>query len=310
MITDRNGNTLREGTDYEINSLIGTEAAGKASVNITGKGAYYGTTTKRFTITPHDINTNDVSVAFVKSGAQPYEKNGAKPKVRVVYKGNTLEESVDYTLSYKGNKNVGDTATVTIKGKRNFTGSREMNFTVGNSSLENVSVYVPDKVVSSRAGGWYSTPVLTDTNGVKLVAGKDYAKTIVYTCEGSELDRKKDKVAAGQEIKVTLTGMGNYDNSTTTAVYRILPAGKDLSKASVKINKTCYYNGEAVTLLPSDITVKIGKTTVPSSEYEIVPGSYVNNNRKGTAKVQIRGIGSYGGVKTISFRIYAKKVKR
>lgn len=140
---------MREGTDYEINSLIGTEAAGKASVNITGKGAYYGTTTKRFTITPHDINTNDVSVAFVKSGAQPYEKNGAKPKVRVVYKGNTLEESVDYTLSYKGNKSVGDTATVTIKGKRNFT------------------------------------------------------------------------------------GMGNYDNSTTTAVYRILPAGKDLSKASV-----------------------------------------------------------------------------
>ena len=311
VISDKDGSTLREGTDYEINSLIGTEATGTAKVNITGKGAYYGTATKTFKITPHFIDANDVTVAFVKAGnTQPYEKSGAKPKVQVTYKDSILEEGTDYTLGYKGNKSVGATATVTIKGKKNFKGSREMSFTVGNSSLANVSVYVPDKVVSSKAGGWYSTPVLTDTNGAKLKAGTDYEKTIVYTCGGNTLDKKKDKVAAGQEITVTITGRGNYSNSTVTATYRILSSGKDISKAtSVKVNKTLYYDGNPVTLSPGDITVKIGKTTVPSSSYEIVPGSYINNRKKGTAKVQIRGIEPYGGVKTVSFKINAQKMK-
>ena len=40
------------------------------------------------------------------------------------------------------------------------------------------------------------------------------------------------------------------------------------------------------------------------SDYEIV--SYENNINKGKAKVTIKGVGNYGGTKTITFTIKAK----
>ena len=308
VIRDSKGNTLKEGEDYVVHSLTGTEVVGTAKVSITGKGAYYGTTSKSFKITAHSIAANDVQAKLSNPDAkQPYEKNGARPKVIVSYKGRMLREGTDYTLSYKNNKVIGDTATVVVKGKKNFSGSREITFTVGKSSLGQVSVYVPDKVVSTRAGGYVSKPVLTDTNGVKLSEGRDYEKNMTYTSDGKQLNNKVDKIAAGKEVTVTITGKGDYEG-TATATYRILPAGKDISKASVKLNRKIYFNGTKVTLSKSDITVKIGKVTVPPESYEIVSDSYVNNNRKGTAKVTIRGIGEYGGTKTISFRIHAQRM--
>lgn len=40
----------------------------------------------------------------------------------------------------------------------------------------------------------------------------------------------------------------------------------------------------------------------------VLEGSYINNIRKGTAKVTLRGIGEYGGLKTVTFKIGAKSV--
>lgn len=310
VITDKSGAVLQEGVDYEINSLTGTEFAGTAKANITGKGAYYGTANKTFKITAYPVTSASFTVDFAVPGnRQPYEKNGAKPKVTAVFGGRTLTEGTDYTLSYKNNKKTGALAKVIIKGKKNFKGSRTMEFTVGPSSLSRVSVYVPDKVVSGKAGGYVSTPVLTDTNGAKLKAGTDYEKAIVYkNADGAELDRKKDKIAAGGTVTVVITGKGNYADQVT-AQYRILSSGRNLSKAAVQVNRKFYYNGGCVTLSKRDITVKIGKAAVPADCYEIVEGSYVNNNKKGTAKVSIRGTGQYGGMKTISFKIRSQKVK-
>ena len=308
VIRDSKGNTLEEGRDYVVHALTGTEAVGTAKVSISGKGAYYGTVSKSFRITAHSIAADDVQAKLSNPAAeQPYEKNGATPGVVVSYQGRTLRAGIDYTLGYKNNKSIGGTATVIVKGKKNFKGSREIHFTVGKSNLAQVSVYVPDKVVSKKAGGYISKPVLTDTNGVKLREGKDYEKDMIYTSGGRMLNKKVDTLAAGQKVTVTITGKGNYEG-TVTATYRILEAGKDLSKASVKLNRKIYFNGTRVTLSKSDITVKIGKVTVPPELYEIVADSYVNNDRKGTAKVTIRGIGEYGGRKTISFRIYAQRM--
>ena len=38
-------------------------------------------------------------------------------------------------------------------------------------------------------------------------------------------------------------------------------------------------------------------------DFEIVEGSYRNNLKKGTASVTLRGLGEYGGTKTIKFKI-------
>lgn len=54
--------------------------------------------------------------------------------------------------------------------------------------------------------------------------------------------------------------------------------------------------------------MKIGRDTLAyGTDYEIVEDSYINNTEKGTAKVKIIGKGSYGGSKTVQFKITARK---
>ena len=309
MIRDKNGHPLTEGEDYVIHSLTGTETVGTAKITISGKNAYYGTTVKSFRVTPYAIDNVDVLTVFAKEGdTQPYEKNGAKPKVIVTYAGQQLKEGIDYTLSYQDNKRIGANATVTITGKKNFRAKKVLSFKVGKGSLANTTVTVADKVVSTKVGGYVSTPVLKDTNGNKLAAGKDYDKNIIYKCDGMVLNKKVDRLLAGAEVTIEITGKGNYAGTKTTASYRILAAGKDLSKAKVTAKTKFYYNGDSVTVSPEDFVVKIGKETLSTDAYQILPDTYLNNDRKGTAQVTIQGVGSYGGTKTIRFKINARKV--
>ena len=311
IIRDKEGRLLIEGKDYVINSITSTERVGTAKINISGKNAYYGTTTKSFRITPRSIDDTAVSIAFVKdSNIQPYEKNGAKPKLQIRYGGQTLKEGTDYVLSYRNNKKIGAFATVTITGKKNFRAKTTRPFVVGKGSLADTTVIVADKVASTKVGGYVSTPVLKDINGNKLAAGKDYDKNIVYKCDGFVLNKKADRLLAGAIVTIEITGKGNYEGTTTTASYRILAAGKNLSKAKVTVKSKFYYNGGNVILSEEDFVVKIGKKTLPTDAYEILPETYLNNDKKGTAQVTIQGVGSYGGTKTIRFKINAQKVNR
>lgn len=311
VIKDKDGRQLVEGTDYVINALTGSESTGTAKISITGINAYYGTAAKSFKVKARPVDGSDVTASFVNDGnTQPYEKNGAKPKVVLTYDGHMLTEGTDYSLSYKNNKTIGGTATVTITGKKNFNAKRTLSFTVGTGSLQNTTVTVADKVESRKAGGYVSTPVLKDSNGNKLTAGKDYDKSIIYRSDGRELNKKADKLLAGSVVTVEITGKGNYEGTQTTASYRILAAGKDVSKAKVTVKTKLYYNGSSVILSPNDLTVKIGKATLSVDAYEILPETYINNKKKGTAKVTIRGTGTYGGTKTVSFKIYAQKMEK
>ena len=57
--------------------------------------------------------------------------------------------------------------------------------------------------------------------------------------------------------------------------------------------------------------LKKGKEIIPLSlgtDFKVVPGSYVNNTKTGTAKVTLCGMGDYGGTKTVSFKIVKRKM--
>ena len=115
--------TLREGTDYTL-SYKNNVNAGTASVIVTGKGNYTGAVTKTFTIAKRSISGATVSVA-----TQTYTGKALTPKPTVKVGSTTLKEGTDYTLSYKNNTNVG-TATVTMTGKGNYTGTRTATFKI------------------------------------------------------------------------------------------------------------------------------------------------------------------------------------
>lgn len=302
---------LTAGTDYE---LVQHEykGAGTYYVPVRGTGEQYaGELTTKFQIKPRPIDDSAIEVWFEQQGeTQPYEKDGAQPKVVLCYGGEILAENIDYTLSYKNNKKIGKTATVTVKGIKNFSGKRTLTYTVGKGRIETVSVTVPDQPANNKKGGFASVPVLTDTNGKKLREGKDYDSSIIYKCGGKVLDRKKDKLPSGVVVTVELAviGRGSYTGTRNVSLtYKIYAANKKLSKAKVTLNHKQYFTGSKVTLAPEDLTVTVGGVVLSKNDYEILPDTYVNNHKKGTAKVTIQGRGEYGGTKVVSFKIYERK---
>ena len=119
---------------------------------------------------------------------------------------------------------------------------------------------------------------------------------------------------AGTKLRVTVTertdGKGNFTGSVT-AEYQMIPSTGNLKSVKVKVYDQIY-TGQEVKLSAEDfqyVTLN-GTDLTYGTDYEIVEGSYVNNIKKGTAKVTIRGIGKYyGGTKVVSFKIGARSLK-
>ncbi|MCC8139967.1 MAG: hypothetical protein LIO67_06680 [Lachnospiraceae bacterium] len=128
------GTELIEGTHYELTYGENT-AAGKGTVVIHGLGDYGGTRTVTFTIARKSLATDDVTVSNAQNWEYEYTGDAVKPEVVLTYGEQTLEQGVDYTLSYKNNTNVADSTakaapTIVITGKGNYMGSLKVCFTI------------------------------------------------------------------------------------------------------------------------------------------------------------------------------------
>lgn len=122
-------------TDYTV-AYTNNVNAGEATVTITGTGAHFkGSVEKHFTITAADLS----GCTFAPIADVTYNTKAHTPEVTVAISGRTLEADKDYTVSYASNVKAG-TATVTVTGKGNFTGSANTTFTIAKADL-NLSVY-------------------------------------------------------------------------------------------------------------------------------------------------------------------------
>ncbi len=71
--------------------------------------------------------------------AQVYTGKAKKPAVKVVLKGKTLEKGIDYTVSYRNNRAIG-TATVTVEGKGNYTGTAKKTFKINPKAVSGLKL--------------------------------------------------------------------------------------------------------------------------------------------------------------------------
>ena len=130
-----NSATLTAGNDYTV-SYENNINAGTAKIIITGIGDHFtGLTEKTFTINSAEIS----GCTFAPIADVTYNTKAHTPEVTVAISGRTLEADKDYTVSYASNVTAG-TATVTVTGKGNFTGSANTTFTIAKADL-NLSVY-------------------------------------------------------------------------------------------------------------------------------------------------------------------------
>ncbi|MCM1088334.1 MAG: Ig-like domain-containing protein [Muribaculaceae bacterium] len=361
--------------DYVI-SYTKINKAGTATVIMKGVNQYSGTKKKTFKINASDFSQaapSDISLLYYDSvedyksdstGGKakpaasleaitvPYMKGGTKPIVSsIFYQGNELRYQTDYTISYKYNNAV--TAQVntegvenprlpliTIKGKGNYKGTLTGVFTITDGRLSDdakIQMSSKDILYKAKPGAYKTSVTLTDKNGKKLQAGKDYEKTLRYTYENQTalydadgsplLDEDGNPIirSAGEEIpdtdipnvgdaiRVSVTGLGAYAgegiSASQSVVYHIMAA--DISKAKVKQTAAKIYdNGRAVTLSGNDITVTLnGQTLEEGKDYIILTDSYVGNTKKGKAAVTLKGTGAnYGGTKKINFTIKSKSL--
>ncbi|MBR2769569.1 MAG: Ig-like domain-containing protein, partial [Solobacterium sp.] len=315
----KNGTTvLRENVDYFIvtSTYAANVNAGSASVTVQGIGAYSGVKKLKYTILADTKSvTKDkckvVAPSYVGGTAQvPYAKGGAVPEV--VIEG--LRAGSDYKVSYKNNKAVGKaSATVTFQGNYKGTLTYEIPFQIVKQNIANVTVYAKDITASTKNGNFAIKPTVTDLDGKALGSGKDYDKNFVYTlCDANgnkirELNPKTEYVSENAYVRITIKAIGTNYSGTAYAMFHVIAAGHDISKASVTIKQPQHYTGMPVCLKESDITVTLnGKKLVLGKDYKIL--SYTNNIKTGTAKVTLQGIGEYGGVVIPSFKIDGRQI--
>jgi len=305
------GKNLTENQHYKL-VYSSNVKAGKAKVEIVGMNGYEGKIRKAFTILPYDIqNDEDNQIVFEKDSITvPYVKGGTTPEVQITFAGNALEKNIDYTVKYINNKSVNDGTNekkipkIIVKGKGNFKGSLEKEFTIEKQDIGSLVMQVEDVVYKKKSGAYKAKPVIYDLNGKKLSAGKDYSKTYEFKYADGSVIATNEIPEAGSELMITVKGTGSYSGEISM-IYRIV--SKKIN--SVRVNKVKRtYTGEAIELKAEELVLKDGKyTLVEGRDYEILEDSYNRNVNPGTASVIVQGIGDYGGQKKINFTISKKK---
>ena len=153
------------------------------------------TAKQSITVKPKALTANMVqSIA-----SQPYTGSAIEPTVTVKDGRKTLTAGTDYTVTYKDNTNVG-TATATVTGTGNYTGSVEAKFNITAKALTASMVH---DIAAQTYTGSPIVPKLTVKDG-ETALSKDTDYTVKY----------RNNLNAGTAT-VTLTGKGNYSDSVS-----------------------------------------------------------------------------------------------
>lgn len=277
-------NELTADKDYTV-SYTNNISAGVAAVTITGKREYKGTVSKTFTISPVDISDGRLEL---ETDTFVYTGQAMKPAVQNIIVDaegiHSVAVSDGFTVSYSNNTAAGTgTVTVTAKSGTNYTGSLTAEFTISAVDIVSAEIAVADQTYTGNA----LTPAVTvQLNGTMLVQYVDY--TVIYS----------DNTDVGT-ANVTITGAGNY-TGTATGSFEI--TARNIG-TSIVTAESQVYTGKTIT---PEITVMNGsRKLTENKDYTVV---ITNNIDKGTALIEISGIGNYVGTVTGSFEITAKDI--
>ncbi len=264
----------------------------------------------KVTITARDIA--NVTIGAIDD--QVYTGSAIKPTVTVTDGTPSIVKASDYDVSYKNNVNVG-TATVTLTGKGNYTGTKMVNFTIKKKQIVPEGGDEPGAgEVPNGGASKYDVTVMYDGEGhtvntnalekftlqgatVKFsysLNGKDewsgVAPVFTNVCEASvwykiSVDNYEDYI---HEAKVTITA-------------------RDIAKVSIGGIDDQIYTGSAITPTVTVTDIVDGNDILEASDYDV---SYANNVNAGTATVTLTGKGNYKGTKTATFTITKKQVAK
>lgn len=178
------------------------------------------------------INISNVTINSISN--QKYTGNKITPSISIKYNNKTLVKNKDYTLSLENNTSVG-TATATIKGNGNYTGTKKITFkivpkTVTNAKISSVtssSIKLSWSKVSNADG--YRIYRSTSKNG-NYIKVKDITKNSILSYTDSNLSSNKKYYYKIRSFKTSKKEKyyGYYSN--------IINGETNLSTPSVKLS--------------------------------------------------------------------------
>ena len=241
-----------------------------------------------WTIGKYDISGTKSTIASLS--AQTYTGSAITPSPSVTVplpsgSTTTLTVTTDYTNSYTNNTNAG-TATITVSGKGNYTGSKTTTFTINKKTL----------AVPSQSG------TLTYNAEDQQPSWNNY-NTTWMTLGGTTTGTN----ATNYNATFTLKDTANTWWSDGTTVVKTVPwtiDKYDLSNATIKDVEQKEYEYNTVYRPEPTVTVPLSGTTTLAKGTDF-NYSYSNYDKIGTATITVTATdgGNYKGTKSSTFTI-------
>ena len=239
------------------------------------------------------ISAKAVTAAMITDIAdQTYSGTPITPTLTVKDGETTLTLNTDYDVAYENNTNAGS-ATATITGKGNYTGTASKTFTIGPKTV--TAAMIAD-IADQTYTGTAITPTLTVKDGeTTLTLNTDY--DVAY----------ENNTNAGPAT-ATITGKGNYSGTaskTFTIIAKSLSTGYTVS---VDATQTYTYTGSEIKPTAGTVTPAAGGTALVQGKDYTITG-YANNINAATADaaaaptVTVTGMGNYTGSASGTFTI-------
>ena len=239
-IYDPSGASLVEGTDFSVSQSDNMVNAGSYTITATASKYcnYSGQLTATYTITPVSLEN---AVITVSPTSLVYNGTAQEPTVSVAFmnaKTNELETPLiagtDYTVSYSNNTNVTNNATVTVTGKRNYTGTNTTTFSITKATptLSTTPAAIANLTYNGKAQNL-------------ITAGVATAGTLQYSTDGTNYSTNIPQGTAAQEYTVYYKVVGNANyNGIAAQSFKVT-----IAKATVTLSFS-----------PTTVTVELGET--------------------------------------------------
>lgn len=162
-----NSNVLEAGSNYQVTYSEGCTNVGTYTITITGMGRYNGILQKTFKIVPYDISGCDIKVEN-----KPYTGDVINVTPTVKYGSITLAQGEDKDYTFVTNPTTvkeGGDYMLTVTGKGNYTGTKEVPF--------NVYYSTPTELSCTNVTATTATVTWKDTYAAKWTVAYSTDKT-------------------------------------------------------------------------------------------------------------------------------------
>ena len=231
--------TSANGTNYSSSSAPKDAGTYKVTYKVADSNENYtGSAEYTFTISPKNVTAGMIDTI----AAQEYTGSAITPEPVVKDGGVALSLGTDFDLRYDNNINAGEnTATVTINGKGNYTGTASRTFTISPKDIQGA-------VITLQADSLGYTGLMQEVQITSVILGQ-----VELTANDYDIvNNSNEQINADDSITLTIAGKGNYTGTATTTwkITRATPA-LDNFDVTPDLSQKQTYDGK-----PKEVTAK------------------------------------------------------